>query len=708
MAAQLPDFEYDIFISYRQKDNENTISEQGTGWVTQFVGNLRKELAATIKEDISIYFDNNPTDALLETHDVDASLAIKLKCLVFIPVISQTYCDPKSFAWKHEFLAFKNKAKEDGLGLKIRLANGNVASRILPIRIHDLDLQDREILEIEIGPLRSVDFIYKSQGVNRPLRNIDKKEDNQYHFYYRDQLNKTANAIKEIVTAVKAGNSGSPPISHHTKPRAGSSSQTFRKKISYFILALALLSLAMLLYSSDFFSNSRRDSLDRSIAVLPFQNMSMDPEQEYFSDGITIGITNALTRIQGLKVSGQTSAFQFKGQNPDLKMIGEKLGVSNVLEGSVQKQGNTIRITVQLIDITDGYHIWSERFDRNISDGFAVQDEIAKAVTSRFMSTVMRPAEKQHQPNQEAYDLYLKGLHYWNRRGKDLLTGLDYFRESAKADSLFSLAHAGIAESLVLIGRYGLANPTEIMPECKKAAERAIRLDSHCVEAYTALAYEMMIYEWNWDEADRLFRLALDINSNYAPAHYFYGQFLSGIKNDFESGKAHGLRAVEIEPLNAIPHILLAGTYNFHGKFELGLPLLERALTLDPNSLAATGQKAAVLNTLGRHLEALLFIHSASESIRINPWLLLVQCETYVKLGDLANAEKLFNELKQMSESRYVSAMILAETAMSLKRNKEAIYYFEKALIEHSSGLEGYIKDDPNLEKLLTQLRNTK
>jgi hypothetical protein len=167
MASLIPGYEYDIFISYRQKDN------RGERWVSEFVESLKTELESTFKEEISVYFDINPHDGLLETHDVDASLKDKLKCLVFIPIISRTYCDPKSFAWEHEFKAFVEQASQDQFGLKVKLPNSNVASRVLPVRIYDLNTTDIKLCESLLGGvLRSVDFIYKSAGVNRPLRSI--------------------------------------------------------------------------------------------------------------------------------------------------------------------------------------------------------------------------------------------------------------------------------------------------------------------------------------------------------------------------------------------------------------------------------------------------------------------------------------------------------------------------------------------------------
>jgi len=199
MASLIPGYEYDIFISYRQKDNKYD------GWVTEFVDNLRRELEATFKEEISVYFDNNPHDGLLETHDVDASLKEKLKCLIFIPVISRTYCDPKSFAWEHEFKAFIEQSSNDQFGLRISLPNGNVASRVLPVRIHEPDISDIKLCESVLGgALRGVDFIYKSAGVNRPLRaSEDRPLDNLNKVYYRDQINKVANAVDDLIGSLK-------------------------------------------------------------------------------------------------------------------------------------------------------------------------------------------------------------------------------------------------------------------------------------------------------------------------------------------------------------------------------------------------------------------------------------------------------------------------------------------------------------------------
>lgn len=255
MSSLMKGYEYDIFISYRHNDNRS-------GWVTEFVNALQEELASTIKEPLSIYFDQNPHTGLLETHDVDDSLKEKLKCLIFIPIISQTYCDPKSFAWTHEFLVFLKLTGEDGIGLKVRLRNGNTASRVLPIRIHELDVHDKKVIETELGPLRSIDFTYQSAGVNRPLRPKDDdtvKGNNQN--VYRDQVNKTANAIKEIIAGLKGEDIATSFESSEKKSASVSATeQRNRKKINIkppgiktflaFCFILILILSALLFYTN--------------------------------------------------------------------------------------------------------------------------------------------------------------------------------------------------------------------------------------------------------------------------------------------------------------------------------------------------------------------------------------------------------------------------------------------------------------------------
>src|SRR5664280_1753431 len=279
MASIVPGYEYDIFISYRQKDNK------GDRWVSEFVDALKTELESTFKEEISVYFDINPHDGLLETHDVNASLKGKLKCLIFIPIISQTYCDPQSFAWQYEFCAFNKLAKEDQFGRDICLAGGNVASRILPIKINDLDPEDKTLLENELGGvLRSIEFIYKASGVNRPLKPNDERTENLNHTYYRDQINKVANAVKEVITAIKKYNQQDGEVPKEVVKGKPESPKTVKLKI--IIASVIILALIVLGYFLIPTLSKPKEQLEKSIAVLPFINDSPVDSNKYFINGV--------------------------------------------------------------------------------------------------------------------------------------------------------------------------------------------------------------------------------------------------------------------------------------------------------------------------------------------------------------------------------------------------------------------------------------
>jgi TolB-like protein len=378
MASLIPGYEYDIFISYRQKDNK------GDRWVSEFVEALKTELESTFKEEISVYFDINPHDGLLETHSVNRSLEDKLKCLIFIPIISRTYCDPKSFAWEHEFVAFNKIAKEDRFGRDIRLTSGNVASRILPVKIHDLDPEDKALLENELGGvLRCVEFIYKSAGVNRPLRaNEDHPQDNLNKTYYRDQINKVANAVKEITSAVKKYNQQDGEFPKEVVKTNPEPSKKLKPKI--IIASFVLLVLIVLGY---FFIPIRYKSdkqLEKTIAVLPFRNLSNDTTQLYFCDGFMEEILNNLQKINSFTVRSRTSSEQYRDTKKSLTVIGNELNVNYLIEGSVGREGDNLKIWVQLIDSKADKHVWSNDYTRESKQIFSLQSEIAKNIASEL------------------------------------------------------------------------------------------------------------------------------------------------------------------------------------------------------------------------------------------------------------------------------------------------------------------------------------
>ena len=575
MPSILPAFAYDIFISYRHNDNRS-------GWVTEFVKALQEELAATIKEPISVYFDSNPHDGLLETHNVDKSLEGKLKCLIFIPILSQTYCDPKSFAWQHEFCAFNKMAiegvplsSEEGLGLSstsrevrsfgrdIKLSNGNVASRILPIKIHDLDAEDKTTIENEIeGVLRAVEFIFKSPGVNRSLRaSEDHPQDNLNKTFYRDQINKVANAIKEILITLK-----NPPPQKST---ANSTPTTITPKSkNKFILigstVLLLLLVGYLLYPK-LLASSEDSVLDKSIAVLPFVDMSANHDQEYFADGLSEELLNLLAQVKELKVIGRTSSFQFKGKNEDLREIGKKLNVGRVLEGSVRKSDQNLKITAQLIDTRDGSHLWSQTFSRKFDDVFKVQDEIALAVVDALKINMLDSLPIRRIPvNADAYNAFVQGKFFYESNFDTSATGkaTHYFEEAIRLDSTFALPWTYVS---MCYWRGTLNSDEPRFKKAKKAAERALELDPKLSIAIVNIA-EVLDNEYNLIGASEKIELALKLDPSNPYVLRNAGRFYA-LLGRYEEAIKFCKQALQNDPIQRTALLYLTQAYFYSGNY---------------------------------------------------------------------------------------------------------------------------------------------
>jgi TolB-like protein len=448
MPGIIEGYKYDIFISYRQKDNKYD------GWVTDFVDNLKKELEAAFKEEISVYFDINPADGLLETHDVGESLRDKLKCLIFMPIISRTYCDPKSFAWEHEFKAFIEKATKDQFGLKVKLPNGNTASRVLPVQINNLDQRDLSEYEtISGGVLRGIEFIYRSAGVNRPLRSKeDNPCDNLNRTYYRDQINKVANSIKDIISGI-------------INEPAGFEVETGRSIPP----------------------NGKSVSNEKSIIVLPFENISPDHDQEYFSDGLTEEIITDLSHIHDILVISRSSAMTFKGTKKKIRDIASEVNVHYVLEGSVRKAGNNLRITAQLIDGTNDSHIWAEKYSGTLDDIFDIQEKVSFSIVSELklrLSTdeKVRVSERQIK-NIKSFEYYLKAkqeiYHYTD---SSINKAIDYLVKAIDIEGENSSLYAELAHAYYQFWNIGIKNEEEILIKANEYVRKAFEIDPESLD----------------------------------------------------------------------------------------------------------------------------------------------------------------------------------------------------------------------------------
>jgi TolB-like protein/Flp pilus assembly protein TadD len=490
MASLVAGYKYDIFISYRQKDNKHD------GWVTEFVDNLKGELESTFKEEISVYFDINPHDGLLETHDVDESLKGKLKCLIFIPIISRTYCDPKSFAWEHEFKSFIEQASKDQFGLKVKLPNGNVASRVLPVRIYDLDTADIKLCESVLeSVLRGVEFIYKEPGVNRPLRvHEDNPHDNLNHTIYCNQLNKVANAIREIITAIKPQEQKSETVSKKIIKPVSSPGKSHKSTIyAASITALALIILGFFFVPKLF---NTEGQIEKSIAVLPFKLLSDEPDKQYLADGMMEAITLHLSKIKDLRVVSGTSVEQYRGTTKTTRDIGKELNVEYLLEGSFQKFGDNTKLIVQLIKANEESNVWANEYNSKWIDVFSLQSEVAQKIASGLM-VVLTPEEIEEMAekpteNLDAYQAYLRGRYYAGQPHfsiQDWTQSLHAYQDAVEIDTTFALAYGELARAhaRLIFLRQDLSDLRLNMAD--QAAAKALRLGADQPRVHLALGY---------------------------------------------------------------------------------------------------------------------------------------------------------------------------------------------------------------------------
>jgi tetratricopeptide (TPR) repeat protein/TolB-like protein len=490
MSSIIEGYNYDIFISYRQKDNQPTPSygwqSKGDRWVSNFVDALKTELEATFKEDVSVYFDENPHDRLQETHNVDKSLEGKLNCLIFIPILSQTYCDPNSYAWQFEFLAFLRMAEQDRFGKDIKLRSGNVASRILPIRIHDLEPEDVKLFEKETGSvLRSLDFVFKtSTGVSRPLKaNEDHPQDNLNKTFYGDQINKVGHSIKEIIQGMKTEpvpvvmekpSHGKPLEEGKKEERTGPEEKPKKlNRIKFLsgVIIIAILIISVIFAYPKVFKKDRLDRLrssgDRiSVAVMPFQNMTNDTAWIVWQNGIQNELINNLTNSEELKIKQIESInglIQSRGITNTASItpsvagiISKKLNASVFIYGSIKQVGSSIRVNAQLIDSKTEEVFKSFQIDGTGDKILHITDSLSVMVRDFLIISIM---EKEiikdfrqliSTNSSEAYRYYMFGNQAFYK--DDFPTANEWYRKAINIDTNFTEAIRMLAYSYIHLG----------------------------------------------------------------------------------------------------------------------------------------------------------------------------------------------------------------------------------------------------------------
>jgi len=463
-----------------------------------------------------------------------------------------------------------------------------------------------------------------------------------------------------------------------------------------------------------------------TIAVLPFANMSADPENEYFSDGITEEVINAVAGVPGLRVTARTSAFQFKGKEYDVRDIGHKLNVRSVLEGSVRKAGNRVRVTAQLIDVGGGYHLWSQRFDRDLEDIFAIQDEIASAIADRLkrelgatpQRTTVTAAAPESRPDPAAYDAYLRGRYHRRQMfggGDAIEKAVAAYTEASEIDPGFALAYSALAElHIVLSIGFAGQSSRESMPKAKEAAERALAINPDLAEAQLARGLVAMYYDWDYAAAKARIDRAIAISPSFVDAHFWAEFYYTYVERDFEKAVAANRRAAELDPLDLLNvSSRLAQVLLIFDRVDEAIERLERVVQVDPNHMVSYIELADAFGRKRDHKRAVAAAERAAELSRgrvdVTAAVLTI---AVARSGDITRARKLLQELTEGAQSGYVFPFWLAAVHAALGEVDRAYEYLAEAQRDRDPNLlfitaaprDVGLQRDPRYEQVLREI----
>jgi eukaryotic-like serine/threonine-protein kinase len=451
----------------------------------------------------------------------------------------------------------------------------------------------------------------------------------------------------------------------------------------------------------------RGEAID-SVAVLPFVNASTDPDTEYLSDGITETLIGQLSQIPRLKVMARSTVFRYKGSKVDPQQVGRDLNVRAVLTGIVLQRGDTLTISMELMNVRDGSELWGRRYNRKLADILAVQEDIAREITDKLRLRLESEEEKRltghFTENPEAYQLYLKGRYYWNKRTSDgIQKAIEYFQAAIAKDPLYALAYAGLADCY-----HVPANPLpprEKMPLAKAAAMKALQLDDTLVEAHTSLARVVYAYDWDWPAAENEFKRAIELNSRYAPAHQWYGGYLSATGR-FREADAEKKTAQELEPLSLIINFEVGLASYFSRNYDQAIDQFQKTLELDANFPPPHTFLAAAYEQKGMFEEAIAaFQRAITVTKGADKTLAMASLgHVYAVSGKKTEARKTLAELQRLSEHSYVPATDVALVYAGLGEKDKAFAWLDKAYEEHSFSLSN-LKVEPRFDPLRSDPR---
>jgi TolB-like protein/Tfp pilus assembly protein PilF len=472
----------------------------------------------------------------------------------------------------------------------------------------------------------------------------------------------------------------------------------------YVVVVAGAISVGLFFLGRHTSSKQSAELPAKSIAVLPFDNLSRDPDNAYFAEGVQDEILVRLSKIADLKVISRTSTQKYKSAPDNLREIARQLGVANILEGSVQKSANQVRVNVQLINALSDAHLWAEIYDRKLTDIFAVESDIATTIAdtlqAKLTGSEKRAIAAQPTENSEAHEFYLKGRYFWNKRtANDLKTAISYFQQAIDKDPNYALAYAGLADSYGLLPDFGAGSPQESFPPARTAATKAIKLDDTLAEAHTSLAHVLSLYDLDFDGSTREFRRAIELNPNYATAHHWLGVGPLVQSGRFDDAIAECKRAVELDPLSLINNADLGSTYSWARRYDEAIEQLRKTLEMDPGFYYAHWVLGLAFEAKGA-LDAAIEEYQKARALNDDPQVLALLGHAYAASGNKTEAVKILEQLKELSKQRYVSAYSLAIVYLGLGDKEEALRWLEKSYQDRAGYDIGTIKVDPFLDPL--------
>ncbi|HEY6121800.1 MAG TPA: protein kinase [Pyrinomonadaceae bacterium] len=461
---------------------------------------------------------------------------------------------------------------------------------------------------------------------------------------------------------------------------------------------------------------SALSATEASIAVLPFSNLNREEKTEYFSDGLTDELINALAQFEGLRVVSRSSAFAFKGQSVSIKTIGEQLKVPTILEGSVRSVGNRIRVTVQLTNVADGFNLWSERFDRELRDIFEVQDEITLGIVEK-LKLKLTPTRAAHNEiistgRLEAYDVYLEGKYNWNRQTEDgFHKAILCFEKATQVDPSFGAAHAGLADAYTFLGFHGLAPSLEIFPKARAAAERALEIDPTLADANISMGYVKLYHDWKWMEAEYYLRRAVELNPSSAKA--YYSLMLCLVQTGrFDAGRTALEKSLELDPFNIIYQTSVGWLEYYAKRPRVSLEKLEEALKLDSTYPELWVAMGAAYEQLGQFSEAIERLEKAASIYGKHPLVQAFLGSAYATAGQREKALAVVSQLEQLARTQFVPSVCLAIVYMALQDKEAALTHLQSAAEARDAflcwlnvlPLSESLRSDPRFRDLLKQM----